>query len=220
MTKTLPLALAGAAALVVALPLTAQPAMQKPGAPDASRVTAGSYTVDRAHTMVGWRVDHMGITPYFGMFGDVTGSLQLDPRNIAATRVDITIPVAKVTTAHPGLTAHMLKPAGTEGGNPDFFGPAPADARFVSTAVVAKGKGKKAGKAQLTGNLTLMGKTRPVTLDVSFYGAGKLPAMMGGAEQVGFTATGAIRRSDFGMTMGIPMVSDEVKLDIVAAFVK
>ncbi len=186
------------------------------GARDASRVTAGSYTADPYHTMVGWRVDHMGITPYFGQFGEVTGTLQLDPKNVAATKVDITIPVGKVTTASAGLTAHLLRPAQKPGEAPDFFGPSPADARFVSTAVVP---GKR-GKARLTGNLTLNGITRPVTLDVSFHGAGKMPPMMGGSEQVGFTATGMIKRSEFNVLMGIPMVSDEVQLDIVAAFVK
>ena len=98
-----------AAAIAVATPLIAQQAMEKPGARDASRVTAGSYTADPYHTMVGWRVDHMGITPYFGQFGEVTGTLRLDPRNVAATKVDITIPVGKVTTASAGLTAHLIE---------------------------------------------------------------------------------------------------------------
>jgi polyisoprenoid-binding protein YceI len=206
-----------AAALALAAPIAAQMNMPKPGAPDPSRVTAGTYTVDHYHTMVGWRVDHMGITPYFGMFGEVTGTLVLDPKNLAAAKVDVTIPVGKVTTASAGLTEHLLKPPATAGGKPDFFGPNPADARFVSTAVVPD---TAAGKARITGNLTLNGVTRPVTLDARFHGAGKAPKEMGGVEMVGFEATGTIKRSDFGVMMGIPMVSDEVELDIVAAFTK
>lgn len=62
--------------------------------------------------------------------------------------------------------------------------------------------------------------TRPVTLDAKFYGAGKAPAMMGGKENVGFTAKAKIKRSDFGIGYAIPLVSDEVELDIVAAFQK
>jgi polyisoprenoid-binding protein YceI len=209
-------AITALAGFALAAPLAAQMAMQPPGARDAARVTAGTYTADIHHTMVGWRVDHMGITPYFGTFGDVTGTLQIDPKNLSAAKVDMTIPVSKVTTASPGLTAHMLRPARTAGGTPDLFGAAPADARFVSTSVVPG----EDGKAKLTGNLTLLGRTHPVTLDVSFYGAGKMPAMMGGGEQIGFTATGTIKRSDFGITMAIPMVSDAVQLDIVAAFAK
>lgn len=204
------------AALALAAPLAAQQVMQKPGAPDASRVTGGAYKVDNEHTMVRWQVDHLGVTPYFGTFGQITGSLALDPKNPAAAKVDITIPVAKVTTASAGLTAHLLKAPGSPGGKPDFFGPAPADARFVSTSV-APGAG---GKATITGNLTLNGVTRPVSLATSFYGAAKMPPQMGGNEMVGFEATTTIKRSEFGIAMGIPMVSDEVKLDIVAAFVK
>lgn len=143
------LALAGAVAVAGAVPLVAQTAMQKPGSPDASRVVAGTYQADPHHTLVGWRVDHLGITPYFGQFSDITGTLQIDPKDIGATKVDIVVPVAKVTTASPGLTAHLLKPPAEPGGTPDFFGPAPQDARFVSTSV-SRVRGKD--KAKLTGN--------------------------------------------------------------------
>ena len=72
----------------------------------------------------------------------------------------------------------------------------------------------------MTGNLTLNGVTKPVTLDVDFYGAGKAPPQMGGKENVGFEAEATIRRSDFGITYAIPLVSDAVDLKIAAAFVK
>ena len=74
--------------------------------------------------------------------------------------------------------------------------------------------------AKITGNLTLNGVTKPVTLEAKFYGAGKAPKEMGGQEMVGFEAETTIKRSDFGIDMGIPMVSDAVELDIVAAFLK
>jgi polyisoprenoid-binding protein YceI len=203
------------AALVGGAPLVAQQGMEL-GKKDASLVTGGTYKVDNHHTMVRWQVDHLGITPYFGIFGQITGSLTLDPKNPNAAKVDVTIPVAKVTTADDGLTAHMLKPPAKAGAKPDFFGPTPADARFVSTSVAAGTD----GKAKIMGNLTFNGVTKPVTLDAEFYGAGKMPKEMGGNEMVGFDAEATIKRSDFGLSMGIPMVSDEVSLDIVAAFVK
>jgi polyisoprenoid-binding protein YceI len=220
--KQLTLALAAATLAPItifgAAPLAAQMAnMTKPGARDASRITGGTYKADPNHSMVGWRVDHLGLTPYFGMFGDVAGTLELDPKNPAAAKLDVTIPVAKITTASAGLTEHLLSAAKTAGAKPDFFGPAPADAHFVSTAVVPDAA---AGKAKVTGNLTLNGVTKPVTLDVSFYGAAQLPKEMGGGEGVGFEATGTILRSEFGLGMGVPLVSDEVQLDIVAGFGK
>ncbi len=185
-----------------------------PGTKNIAAVTGGTYTADAGHTLVEWTVDHLGFTPYFGLFGNVSGTLTLDPKNPGAAKVDVTIPVAEVTTASAGLTKHLLKPA--EGGKPaDFFGGAPAPARFVSTRVTPNGE-----NARIEGNLTLNGVTKPVVLDAQFYGAGKAPQMMGGKENVGFTATGAIRRSEFNVGYGIPMVSDEVKLKITAAFQK
>jgi polyisoprenoid-binding protein YceI len=161
-----------------------------------------------------WTLDHLGFSPYTGIIGDVTGTLTLDPRNPSAAKVDVTIPLSKVVTASAGLTEHLLRP-GKDGGKADFFGASPADARFVSTAVVARGQ-----KARIIGNLTLNNVTRPVTLDATFYGAGKAPPAMGGKENVGFRATTSIRRSQFGLGFGVPMVGDEVKLDISAAFQK
>lgn len=185
-----------------------------PGARNPAAVTGGTYTVDSGHTLVVWTLDHLGFSPYTGMFGDVTGSLTLDPRNLNSAKVDVTIPVSKVVTASSGLTQHLLRP-GKDGGKADFFGANPRDARFVSTSVVARGQ-----QARIVGNLTLNGVTRPVTLAATFYGAGKAPGQMGGKENVGFRATTTIRRSQFGLGFGVPMVGDEVKLDISAAFQK
>lgn len=193
--------------------LTAQPAMELPGKKDPKRVVPGRYTVDGGHTLVGWRVDHFGISDYFGIFGDVAGTLDVDPGNLAATRLDVTIPVSKVTTASKGLTDHLLRP-GKDGAKPDFFGARPADARFVSTTVRRTGP----MKANITGNLTLNGVTRPVTIAAVFQGAGPHP--MNKRLNIGFSGTAAIKRSDFGIGYGIPMVSDRVALDIAAAFEK
>ncbi|MEN2785186.1 YceI family protein [Sphingomonas qilianensis] len=204
-----------AAAALVATPLIAQQASQFPGQKNASFVTGGAYTADPGHTLISWEVDHIGFTPYFGLFGDITGTLNLDPKKPTAATVDITIPVSKVITTSGGLNAHLLR-EGKDGGKPDFFGPAPADAHFVSTSVKPTGT----DKALVTGNLTLNGVTKPVTLDVAFYGAGKMPATMGGKETVGFEATTTVTRSQFGINGALPVVSDAVKLKIAAAFVK
>lgn len=207
--------LAALAALIVAVPVViAQNTPGTPGAPDKTRVAAGTYAADAGHTMVVWEVDHFGFSKYSGIFGDVTGTLVIDPANPAASKVDVTIPVAKVTTASSGLTGHLLR-AGKDGGKPDFFGPAPADAKFVSTSVVLDDDGDE---AKVTGNLTLNGVTKPVTLDVDFHGAGTNPYNK--KASIGFEAETTIRRSDFGIAYGIPAVSDAVELEIHAAFEK
>ncbi len=199
--------------LLVATPLVAQQ-MSKPGSKSTAAISGGTYTVDPNHTLIGWRVDHLGFNDYFGIFGDTTGTLVLDPKKPNDAKVDVTIPVSKVTTASAGLTAHLLR-AGKDGGKADFFGAAPADAKFVSTSVVATGM-----KAKISGNLTLNGVTKPVILNAEFSGAGKAPAMMGGKENVGFHAKTTIMRSEFGVGYGIPVVSDAVALDITIAFQK
>ncbi len=117
-----------------------------------------------------------------------------------------------MTTASSGLTDHLLR-AGKDGGKPDFFGPSPADARFVSTKVVADGM-----NAKITGNLTLNGVTKEVVLDAEFTGAGANP--FNKKATVGFEADTTIKRSDFGIAYGLPMVGDEVELDISVAFEK
>lgn len=204
--------LALAAAVAVATPVAAYQAAQVPGAADPTRVTAGTYAVDPSHTLVGWRVNHFGFNDYFGIFGDATGTLTIDPKNPSAAKVDITVPVSKVTTANAGLTKHLLKPA-EAGKQPDFFGANPADARFVSKRVTVNGT-----EADIVGDLTLNGVTREVTLDAEFTGAGANP--FNKKETVGFEATTTIKRSDFGVNYAIPMVSDEVELNITAAFEK
>ena len=196
--------------LLFAVPLIAQSAPQMPGTMDVARVTAGTYNTDPGHTLIGWRVSHFGFNDYFGIFGDSTGTLTLDPTKPNAAKVDITIPVSKVVTASAGLTGHLLR-AGRDGGKADFFGPAPADAKFVSTNVVASGT-----NARITGNLTLNGVTKPVILDATFSGAGANP--FNKKPTIGFHGTTTIKRSEFGLAYGIPVVSDEVKLDISVAF--
>lgn len=206
-----------ALAIIAAAPLVAQNAPSgPPGRQDASLISGGTYEADPGHTLVQWEIDHLGFTPYFGIFGDVTGTLQLDPKAPRNAKVSVSIPIAKVTTASAGLTEHLLRAPKEPGGKPDFFGPSPAPATFVSTSVTPKGQ----NQADITGNLTFNGVTRPVTLDAEFYGAGKMPAQMGGAENVGFKAKGTIKRSEFGMGGMIPMLSDEVQLKIAAAFTK
>lgn len=202
------------AALTASVVAAQQAPTSLPGQKNPAAISGGTYTADPGHTLIEWSVDHFGFTPYFGLFGNVSGTLMLDPKNPSAAKVDMTIPVADVTTASAGLTKHLLKPA-EEGKSADFFGAAPAPARFVSTRVTPKGQ-----SARIDGNLTLNGVTKPVTLNASFYGAGKAPQQMGGKENVGFTATGTIRRSEFNVGYAIPMVSDEVKLKITAAFQK
>lgn len=186
----------------------------QPGAIDVAAIESGSYTADPAHSMVGWSVSHLGFNDYYGIFGDVAGTLNVDTANPAASSVDVTIPISSVTVPSGGLRDHLLRP-GEDGGEPDFFGPEPMDARFVSTNVEPTGD----TTATITGDLTLNGVTRPVTIMTELSGMGTNG--MNQKQTLGFHGTTTINRSEFNIPFGIPFgISDDVDLMITVAFEK
>lgn len=198
--------------LLIALPVLAQQMpTEVPGKLDKSRVVAGTYTVDPGHSIIGWNVNHLGFNDYFGLIGSPTGTLTIDPANLATAKVDIEIPIGKLITAHDGLTKHLA--------SKDFFDTESyPTAKFVSTEVVIDEDGNE---AKITGDLTIKGITQRVVLDADFTGAGTDPR---GKHTIGFEAETKIKRTAFGMNYGIvngiELVSDEVELDITVAFEK
>lgn len=180
-----------------------------PGAPIAARVAAGEYQLDPEHTLIRYHLDHMGFTPYEGVFGGATGTMSLDPKRIEATKVAVTIPLARLVNANDALTKHLL--------SKDFFDAAQyPTASFVSTRVIRK----SATEALLYGNLTVRTVTQPVVLAVKFYGAGQLKGFGSAKPTAGFTATTSVMRSRLGIGFGVPLVGDRVDLTIAAAFEK
>lgn len=193
----------GLLALLIATPALAQ----TPPTRDPAQIQAGTYAVDPAHTQVGWRVSHMGFSNYAGGFSDVSGSLVLDPKNPAASKLSVKIPVASVTTTSTKLTDELK---GDQWLDAAKF----PDMTFVSTKVAPAGK----DHAKVTGDLTLHGVTKPVTLDVTLVGAGVNP--LSKKYTVGFEATGTLKRSEFGVKTYVPLIGDELHLTIAGAFEK
>jgi polyisoprenoid-binding protein YceI len=170
-------------------------------------VQAGHYRVEPNHTRVQFTVSHMGFTDWWGDFTGVSGSLVLDPARLAASRVEIAIPVASVATTNATLDGELR--------SADWFDAARFPSiRFVSTRIVRTGP----ARATIDGMLTLHGVTRPVALDARFVGAGLNP--LSKAYTIGFNATATIRRSDYGVKMDVPLVGDETAIRISAAFEK
>jgi polyisoprenoid-binding protein YceI len=191
-----------AAATIAAVPLTGH--TQAVGAPDVKRVVAGSYKVDPNHTQVVWTVDHMGVTPLSGAFGASGGTLDIDPAKPAAAKLNVTFNIAELSSTSTGFTKHLL--------SADLFDVAKnSNASFTSTSVQVSGT-----SAKIVGNLTIKGITKPVTLDAKFFGAGANP--MSKKLNIGFSANAKIKRSDFGLGYGVPMVGDQVDLKIAGAF--
>lgn len=175
------------------------------GAPQ--QVQSGTYKVEPGHTQVVFSLLHFGFTNYSGLFSGASGTLALDSVHPAASKLTISLPVSSVQTTSDRLTDE-LKGA-------DWLDAAKyPTATFVSTQVVPDGK----GGASITGNFTLHGITRPLTLQARYVGSGVNP--MDKAYTVGFQATGVIKRSEFGVKTYVPMVGDEVTLAIAGAFEK
>jgi len=192
---------------LLAAPLAAQPAQSPTNSAAAIQsITAGDYRLDPDHTQVLWSVDHMGFSRLSGMVGEMSGTLRLDPARPQAASLEVQIPLSGLRVTSNGFAQHLQ--------TPDLFDTAKfPSARFVSRKVEVRGQ-----TATITGDLTLHGVTRPVVLEARFYGAGANP--MNKAETVGFSATGQLKRSDFGLGYGVPAVSDVVNLEINAAFEK
>jgi polyisoprenoid-binding protein YceI len=199
--RTAPIAFALA---LVAIPAFAQMPKEPPGKPDVSRVVAGTYAIEPRHTQIRFTVSHFGFTPFSGFFSGASGSLTLDPARPAAASVAIEVPTNTALVTVPKLTEELRSPM--------FFDPDKYPTmKFVSDKVVVHGT-----HAMISGQLTLHGQTHPLTLEASFFGAGAAF----GKRTIGFTATGTLKRSDYGVTAMLPMVSDEVRIDIAAAFEK
>ncbi len=209
-----------AAGLALAAASTLRSAPQDlPGKAEIARVAAGTYQADASHTLIAWRVDHMGFNDYFGLLGEIKATLVLDPAKPEAAQVTARIPLGKILTASSALNGELLRSApprgktGGAGSKPRYFGPNPGEAVFTSTSVKPGADGTT---AMIAGTLALNGKTRPVTIAAKFAGAGKNPYT--GKTTVGFHGTTQISRSEFGLDADMGLVGDKVGLTISAAF--
>jgi polyisoprenoid-binding protein YceI len=172
-------------------------------------LAAETFEIDSAHSAAQFTVKHMMVSNVRGSMGKVTGSINYDPKNLAASSVKATVDVLGINTNEPKRDEHLK--------SPDFF-----DASKYSTITFESTKWWQEGdKVKVAGNLTMHGVTKPVTLDVEVSPAIKDPR---GGQRIGATATGKINRKDFGLTWsrlletGGAVVGDDVSvtLDIEA----
>ena len=165
------------------------------------------YQFDKTHTEIMFFVDHLGYSKKIGRFQDYSGGYRFYPARPEQSRIDVTIKTASVDTNVKELDDKL---AGKDNFNSAEF----PDARFVSTKIEKTG----ANTGKVTGDFTLMGVTKPVTLDVTFNKAAPFP--FGDKYVSGFSARGTIFRSAFNYTNMLPMVGDQVDLVIEAEGVR
>jgi polyisoprenoid-binding protein YceI len=176
-----------------------------PVATDPAKMPAGHYVSDPKHTFLTMKVHHMGLTYPTMRMGKVDAEYDFDPAKPDAAKVTATIDANSLDYAgDPAISTQFAK---------EFLdAPNHATIKFVSTSI----KRAAGNKGTMTGDLTLRGVTKPVTLDVTYDGF--LPAMGG---RTGFSATGRVKRSDFGPNaMPANILGDEVQITIEMEFSK
>jgi polyisoprenoid-binding protein YceI len=164
-----------------------------------------TYALDSSHAHVQYSVDHLGFSTSRGAFRQVSGTLQLDADKPETAKLNVTIPIAGFDSFDAKRDEHIK--------SADFLDAAKyPDMTFTSTKVQKTGP----KTAKVTGDLTLHGVTKPVVLNVTLHKVGEHPVLK--KQWAGFSATGTIKRSEFGVSAGIPFVSDAVQITLDAEF--
>lgn len=192
----------GLAGLAAAQQLVASPA--RTASPSAQ---PGHYKLETSHARVLFSVSHAGLSTWYGDFPGATGTLDLDPANLESSRLAVQVPTAGVDSNNGVLDAELR-------GDKWFDAARFPTITFVSRRIVRTGP----IRANIIGDLTMHGVTKPVILQARFNKAGINPFAK--TYTVGFEVSGTIKRSDFGVSEDVPLVGDEVNLLISAPFEK
>lgn len=198
------LLIAAAAGALLVAPATAQGA-----AP--SKAPAGAYVLDRPHSNISWKGLHQGMSWYIGRFTAYDITLEFNQDDVTKSKVTAAIDPKSVVTDDAKKRPDGKSTFDAELGADTLGGDKFPHIKFVSTKVTKTGE----NTGKMTGDLTFLGVTKPVTLDVTLNG-GRMDARTQ-KYKVGFSATGSIKRGEFGMT-GPGSVADEIKLEINAEF--
>ena len=172
---------------------------------------AGTYTSDLTHSSIIWKVNHLGLSNYTARFTDFEATLDIDPNAPEDATLSVTIDPTSVSTAYPNPEQEDFDATIGEGEN-FLNGGAFPEITFNSTDVTLTSP----TTADVTGDLTMLGITMPLTLDVTFNGSLEANPFSG-RPTLGFTATGSLDRTDFGMDyLSGQAVGDVVELVIQA----
>ena len=183
---------------LIVLMLVAALASVRPGAAHAANA---SYDIDPVHTRVAFLISHAGFSRAIGTFSGSHGRLDFDPDDWTRAKLDVVVPIATLNLGDDKWREKIL--------DATFFnaGKFP-EAHFVATKIEKTGD----ASAKITGDLTLHGVTRPVTLDATLNALRRHPLTL--HKTAGFSATATLSRKDFGMDAWESVVADQVQLII------
>lgn len=207
---------AAALAAVLAASAIASDQSSTPSASTAA-VPAGSYTLDKAHASLIFKVSHIGFSNYTARFKRFDAQLQFDPADLSASKLTATVDVKSLETDYPDPLKLDF--------NAQLLGKEWFDAEQYPTIEYRSTRVEQTGpkSMRIHGDLTMHGVTKPVTLEATYNGGYASHPYEPNA-RVGFSAHGTLKRSDFGISYGIPApgttmgVGDEVTIIIETEF--
>jgi len=165
---------------------------------------AENYKIDTTHTSIFFSANHIGYSRVYGLFREFSGEFTFDEQAVAANKVKVVIKTASIDTNEKARDEHLR--------SPDFF-----NAKEFPEMIFVGTKVEKTGdkKSKLHGDLTMLGVTKPVVLDVTFNKVAPHPVpKYNKVVTTGFSASGTIKRTDWGMKYGVPNLGDDVALII------
>jgi polyisoprenoid-binding protein YceI len=178
----------------------------------ATKLTSGTYTLDPTHTRIGFVARHAMVTKVRGAFNEFEGTAVVDAENVANSKAEVIIKTASVDTRNAQRDGHLV--------SNDFLDVEGfPEITFSSTEVTALG----GDVVRVTGDLTIKGTTKPVTIDFAYEGAATDPF---GNERVGFEGSVVINRKDWGVSWnagleaGGVLVSEKVTLEFEVSAIK
>ncbi|WP_299775089.1 YceI family protein [uncultured Tateyamaria sp.] len=165
---------------------------------------AEMFDVDPSHSQIVFSYEHLGYSKTFGMLSGFNGEIAFNAEDPAASAVSVSMPVLAMFTGWEDRTKHFM--------SEDFFGASEGDLiTFASTGIEVTGE----KTAKITGDLTMNGTTKAITLDAELKQASPYPfGPKEGTPTMGFYATTTVLRSDYGLGAFAPAVSDEVEIMI------
>lgn len=195
-----PLSLFACLALAAAAPLVVSATWAPAPAPAVPAAALGSWSVDPVHSHIGFKTEHLGVSHAHGRFNAFSGTIVMadDP---ADSSVSIQIDAASIDSNNASRDEHLQ--------GPDFFNVVQhPEITFESTKVTRRGEA-----FVVTGEMTLLGKKKPVTAEIELVGTTEHPRF---GKVAGFSGGFTFKRSDFGMNYGVEngMLGDEVQVEI------
>lgn len=176
-------------------------------ATEVSTLRAGEYSLDRAHATLLFKVQHLGLSTYVGRFNEFSASLDFDPQNIAASKLDGIIEIGSLDINNTALAEDLLSGTWFDASNYP-------QAIFSTTSVNLISD----SEFEFVGDLNWRGVTKEISVLGTFHGGAS--NVLSGKYTLGFSAEASILRSDFGMDAYIPIVGDQIDIEVYVEFHK